>query len=103
MWLMPAPSAVFVTLSSLSSAFGSERHCRARAGVTQHLQVPVRALLALSPGALLGLRRSTRHPATLVVAGEETFTASVARRGPLRAAQVLSRRVKPDATEERSR
>jgi len=68
-----------------------------------HLQVPVRALLALSPGALLGLRRSTRHPATLVVAGEEMFTASVARRGPLRAAQMLSRRVKPDATEERSR
>ena len=67
------------------------------------LQVPLRTLVGLSPGVLLGLRCSTRHPATLVVAGEEMFTATVARRGPLRAAQVLARRVKQDAADEGSR
>ena len=63
------------------------------------LRVPLRALVGLSPGALLGLGRSSRHPATLLVAGQEMFTATVARRGPLRAAQVLARRVKRDAVE----
>ena len=66
------------------------------------LRVPLRALVGLSSGALLGLGRSTRYPATLLVAGREMFTATVARRGPLRAAQVLARRVNRDAVDERT-
>ncbi len=60
------------------------------------LRVHLRALAELSPGTLLEFGRSTMHPATLFVAGQEMFWASVARRGPSRAAQVLSRALKPD-------
>ena len=66
------------------------------------LRVPMRSLMGLSPGALLGLGPSTRHPATLLVAGREMFTASVVRRGPLRAAQVLARQEKRDPADERN-
>lgn len=64
------------------------------------LRVPLRSLMGLSPGALLGLGRSTQHPATLLVAGEQMFTAAVVRRGRFRAAQVLARQEKRDPTDE---
>ena len=64
------------------------------------LRVPLRSLMGLSPGTLLGLGRSAQHPATLLVAGQEMFTASVVRRGPLRAAQVLARQEKRDPADE---
>jgi len=66
------------------------------------LRVPLRALMGLSPGALLELGRNTRHPATLLVAGQEMFAATVARRGLMRAAQVLARSAKRDVAEERN-
>jgi len=66
------------------------------------LRVPLRALMGLSPGALLELGRSACHPATLLVAGQEMFVATVARRGLMRAAQVLARSAKRDAAEERN-
>ena len=64
------------------------------------LRVPLRSLMGLSPGTLLGLGRSAQHPATLLVAGQEMFTASVVRRGPSRAAQVLARQEKRDPADE---
>jgi hypothetical protein len=59
------------------------------------LRVPLRSLTDLAPGTLLELGRSTTQPATLFVAGQEMFHASLARRGPVRAAQVLDRIQKP--------
>ncbi len=59
------------------------------------LRVHLRSLAELAPGTLLELGRSTAQPATLSVAGEEMFRASLARRGPVRAAQVLNRMPKP--------
>jgi flagellar motor switch protein FliM len=53
--------------------------------------VSMRQLVSLAPGGLLILRRATDKPATLMVGGLEMFHAAVARRGPLRAAQVLGR------------
>jgi flagellar motor switch protein FliM len=55
------------------------------------LKVPLRALAELAPGDVLRLGRSTQHPATLVVAGQEMFVAHVARHGPVRAARILAR------------
>lgn len=55
------------------------------------LVLPLRALAGLAPGALLRLGRSTQHPASLFVAGQEMFSAAAAHRGSMRAAQVLSR------------
>jgi flagellar motor switch protein FliM len=66
------------------------------------LRVPLRSLVGLSPGMVLGLGRGTRHPATLLVAGQKMFTATVARRGSWRAAQVLARQVRRDAADERN-
>jgi flagellar motor switch protein FliM len=53
--------------------------------------IPLRKLMALSPGALLVLRHPAEQPAALRVSGYEMFVAKVARRGWLRAAQVLER------------
>jgi flagellar motor switch protein FliM len=64
------------------------------------LRVPLRSLMGLSPGALLGLGRSAQHPATLLVVGQEMFTAAVVRRGQLRVAQVLARQAKLDPADE---
>jgi flagellar motor switch protein FliM len=64
------------------------------------LRIHLRSLAELSPGTLLEFGCSTGHPATLFVAGEEMFCASLARRGPVRAAQILSRTQKSD-TESR--
>jgi len=60
------------------------------------LRVHLQSLAELSPGALLELGRSTAQPATLFVAGQDMFCANLARRGPVRAAQVLSRIPRPD-------
>lgn len=61
------------------------------------LRVHLRSLAELSPGTLLELGRSITNPATLFVAGQEMFRANLARRGPVRAAQVLGRGPQPDA------
>jgi flagellar motor switch protein FliM len=53
--------------------------------------VPLRDLMALVPGTLLVLKYPVQQPATLRVSGCEMFAATVARRGWLRAAQVLKR------------
>jgi len=59
--------------------------------------VPLRELLALSPGTLLVLKYPVQQPAALRVSGCEMFVAGVARRGWLRAAQVLKRcRLEPE-------
>jgi hypothetical protein len=50
----------------------------------------MRALAELSPGSLLELGLSTEHPATLFVAEQKMFSATIARRGPARAAQVIA-------------
>jgi flagellar motor switch protein FliM len=60
------------------------------------LSVHLRSLAELSPGTLLQFDRSTGHPATLFVASQAMFSANLARRGPVRAAQLLSRTLKPD-------
>jgi flagellar motor switch protein FliM len=66
------------------------------------LKVPLRALAELTPGTVLKLGRSTQHPANLVVAGREMFTAQVARHGPLRVAQILARAEPRDTTSRRN-
>jgi flagellar motor switch protein FliM len=66
------------------------------------LKVPLRALAELAQGGVLNLGRSSQHPATLVVAGQEMFSARVARHGPRRAAHVLTRSVMPDAAGKRN-
>ncbi len=84
----------------------SERRLRARLLncpfalelIVPALRVPLRALAEMTPGNLLKLGRSTRHPATLLVAGQEMFTANPVRSGPLRAAQLLARTTKPDTS-----
>jgi flagellar motor switch protein FliM len=59
--------------------------------------VALRDLMALSPGTLLVLKCPVQHPAALRVSGCEMFVAAVARRGWLRAAQVLKRcRLEPE-------
>jgi len=59
--------------------------------------IPLRELLALSPGTLLVLKYPVQHPAALRVSGCEMFVAGVARRGWLRAAQVQKRcRLEPE-------
>jgi flagellar motor switch protein FliM len=54
-------------------------------------RVPLPDLTRLSPGTLLVLKYSAQQPAALRVSGCEMFVAAVARRGRLRAAQVLER------------
>ena len=71
--------------------------------VMPSLRVPLRALAEMSPGSSLGLGRSTEHPATLFVAGQEMFTASVVRHGQARAAQLLARTTKLDLEKERNK
>jgi flagellar motor switch protein FliM len=51
--------------------------------------VPLPVLTHLAPGALLTLKHPSHQPAALRVSGCEMFVATVARRGRLRAAQVL--------------
>jgi flagellar motor switch protein FliM len=59
--------------------------------------VPLRDLIGLSPGMLLVLKYPAQQPAALRVSGCEMFVATVARRGWLRAAQVLERcRLEPE-------
>jgi len=53
--------------------------------------VPLRDLTRLSPGTLLVLKHSAQQPGSLRVSGCAMFAATVARRGQLRAAQVLER------------
>ena len=53
--------------------------------------VPVRELMAMSPGKLLVLDCPARQPGALRVGEREMFTSLVARRGEARAAQVLER------------
>jgi flagellar motor switch protein FliM len=53
--------------------------------------VPLRDLMELAPGSLLVLKYLVQQPAALRVSGCEMFVATVARRGWLRAAQVLER------------
>jgi flagellar motor switch protein FliM len=61
------------------------------------LRVPVRSLAELSVGTVLDLGRRADHPATLFVAGENLFGAHLARRGPVRAAQLQGRSPKAEA------
>src|SRR5207248_651515 len=57
---MPASSADFVMLSSRSSPFGSDRHCRARAGVTPKLVAdPAGTDVALDERLVPGLLEMT--------------------------------------------
>jgi flagellar motor switch protein FliM len=59
--------------------------------------VPLRDLIGLLPGMLLLLKYPVQQPAALQVGGCEMFVATVARRGWLRAAQVLERcRLEPE-------
>jgi flagellar motor switch protein FliM len=53
--------------------------------------VELRELMSLSPGSVLVLKSPTQQPAVLRVSGCEMFVATVARRGRIRAAQVLER------------
>jgi flagellar motor switch protein FliM len=53
--------------------------------------VPLRDLTHLSPGSVLPLRYPAQQPSALRVGGHAMFAASVARRGRMRAAQVLER------------
>jgi len=52
--------------------------------------VPVRELLGVLPGGVLRLDCPVHQPATVRVGEREMFTAIVARRGPARAAQVVT-------------
>jgi len=59
--------------------------------------VPLRVLMSLSPGQLLVLKSPAQQPAVLRASGCDMFVATVARRGWLRAAQVLERcRLEPE-------
>ncbi len=51
---------------------------------------PLRDLVGLKPGDLAVLRCGFEKPGALLVAGQQMFTAVIARRGPARAAQVLA-------------
>ena len=55
-----------------------------------HIPVTLRELLELAEGKVLPLRRRISEPALLLVGDEPVFTALVAKRGDLRAAQILS-------------
>ena len=58
---------------------------------TEPSAVPLRRLAELAVGDLLVLQRRVEEPAVLSVAGQQTFTAVVARRGPMRVAKLLQR------------
>jgi flagellar motor switch protein FliM len=98
-------------LSKPRLRFESERRLRARLLncpfeaelAIPSLRVPMRALAELSPGSLLGLGLSTEHPATLFVAGQKMFSATVARRGPARAAQVIAGITKLETEKDRKK
>jgi flagellar motor switch protein FliM len=71
-------------------------------------QVVVRELLEVSPGDVLALPCRVGQPAVLGIGEHAMFSATVARRGPVRAAQVLSdllgdSRFEPETTPERAR
>jgi len=53
-------------------------------------------LMGISPGALLTLRQPVDGPATLIVGGQEMFTANVARHGPKRVARLLAAQAESD-------
>lgn len=63
------------------------------------LRADVGELSRLAPGQLLGLRRSTAEPGSLLVAGVEMFGAAPARSGESRAAHILSRVQEKPGTE----
>ena len=65
--------------------------------------VPLRELTQLSPGGLLVLARRVQEPATLRVAEKEMFRAAVARRGSMRAAQLLERVPEPETERKQTR
>jgi len=52
-------------------------------------RLSVRTLMEMQPGTVLDLRRPAASPATLRVAEQDMFTATVARRGKLRACQIV--------------
>jgi flagellar motor switch protein FliM len=58
--------------------------------------VPLRDLARLSPGSVLILGYPAQRPSALRVGGREMFSARVARRGWVRAAQVLERCPEPE-------
>jgi flagellar motor switch protein FliM len=62
------------------------------------LRASVRELTDLLPGQLLPLRRTVAEPASLLVAGVEMFSASAARCGETRSAQVLELIAEEDPT-----
>ncbi len=59
--------------------------------------VPLRELSGLGPGDLLVLRRRIELAGDLVIGGQDMFQATVARRGPQRAAQLLGRCAPPES------
>lgn len=62
--------------------------------------VPVRELLRVAVGSVLILNCPVNQPAGLRISEQEMFTASVARRGAARAAQVLGQLHKPERTSQ---
>jgi flagellar motor switch protein FliM len=64
-------------------------HCPFRSELVMASAAPIGDLIGLSAGTVLPLRRPITTPAALSVGGKNMFAASVARRGPLRAAQLL--------------
>ncbi len=58
--------------------------------------IPLRTLVGLHPGDLTDLRCRAGQPGILLVGGREIFTAAIARRGPLRVAQLLEMATPPE-------
>jgi flagellar motor switch protein FliM len=90
-------SAGWVTSKKMRVNPESERHLRERLlecpfraelGMAA-VGVPLGDLASLAPGSLLILRRRVRQAAVLSVGSEKMFTATVARHGATRAAQLL--------------
>jgi flagellar motor switch protein FliM len=69
--------------------------------VLADLQVPLRELLALTPGKILGFKHRVTDPALLLVSGKGMFSAFPVASGNLRAAQV-HRRLQISAAAERN-
>lgn len=65
------------------------------------ISVPLKELAGLRPGGLLVLNKRVEEPARLVVGGHQLFAATVARKGPTRAARLLARAA--EKTEERKK
>ena len=59
--------------------------------------LPLQDLMGLCPGTVLRLRQPVERPATLLVGGQEMFSAAAARRGLRRAAHLLEARTALEA------